>query len=156
VFCADHWLDPFPGKGAYNYVSNSSIPIFLYDPSRDSGVTNNILAAQVDLGPTILDWLHYKGPYTGMGRSLLDSATANNYAISRAGDVYLIITGDLVLGYDLQKDKSRFLYRHSGDVIEKKDLLEDSASADARTRMERILKANIQSYNEALTRRSLE
>ncbi|HMH24345.1 MAG TPA: LTA synthase family protein [Puia sp.] len=156
VFCADHWLDPYNKKKPYNFVNPTSIPIFIYDPSRDGAVVNNTLAAQVDLTPTILELLHYKGSYTGMGKSLLDSATANNYSVIRNGDLYLIITKDFVLGYDLLREKSRFLYRHSGDDVEMNDLLEEDAQWGARTRLERLLKANIQCYDQALTRRSLE
>jgi hypothetical protein len=156
VFCADHWFDPADGKGAYNYINISSIPIFIFDPSRDSGRVNNTLASQVDLTPTILGYLHYKGSYTGFGKDLLDSTAANNYSVSRMGDLYQVITEDYVLGYDLSQDKNRYLYRHHGDSMQGKNLLEDGGSRDERSRLEKIIRANIQCYNQALIKRSLE
>ena len=157
VFCADHWFDPLNGKTTFNYVNTSSIPIILFDPSRDSGQRNNTLAAQVDLTPTILNLLHYKGSYTGFGKSLLDSAAANKYVLSKIReDVYQIITGDFVLGYDLKKEKSVYLYRYCGEALQGKDLVDDNASQQIRAGLERILKANIQCYNQSLIRRRLE
>jgi len=165
VFCADHWLDPYEGRTVINPVNSSAIPIFIYDPSRDSGTVSDPLASQVDLTPTILGLLHYKGSYTGFGRDLLDTARSSgitgnapgeHYALNRIGEVYQVITGDMVLGYDRSQEKSRYLYRYSGLNITSENLIGDSAYKDSRDRMERWVKASIQAYYQGMTRRSLE
>jgi len=156
VFCADHWLDPYEGKTPYSPVNAFAIPIFIYDPSRDSGETRETLASQVDLTPTILGLLHYRGSYTGFGSDLLDPSIEDHYALNRIGDVYQVITGDLVLGYDRPKDKTRYLYRYNGTRLLGGDLSGDSTYRLVREKLERWVKANIQCYTEALIRRSLE
>jgi phosphoglycerol transferase MdoB-like AlkP superfamily enzyme len=158
VFCADHWLNPDDHTG-YTFVNSSTIPIFIYDPSTAEGCVRHSLASQVDLAPTILDMLHYKGIYTGLGRSLLDTAIADSdrYAINRfAFGSYEIINDELVLIYDGVQDRSSYLYRYKTDPLLKDNLLGDKRYAGDRKKLETLIKANLQAYNQALLRRSLE
>ncbi len=117
------------------------------------------LASQVDLAPTVLDMLHYKGVYTGLGRSLLDSTIADSdrYAINRfVYECYQVINDEFVLGYDLAHDSSRYLYRYKTDSLLKDNLIGDEGCARARRKLETLIRANMQAYNQALLRRSLE
>jgi phosphoglycerol transferase MdoB-like AlkP superfamily enzyme len=155
VFCADHWLYPGPGYPA-NYVNSSSIPIFIYDPSLDLGSVDDQVAGQVDLTPTLLELLHYKGPYFGFGRSLLDSSDSMRYVINMPGGIPQIIDKDFVLGYDVSREKSKYLYRYHSDSLMKNNLLDDQQFAGVSKQLETLIKANIQAYNQALIRRSLE
>ncbi len=157
VFCADHWLDPYEGRTPFSYVNVCSIPIFIYDPAHDTGSVRPTVAGQVDLAPTVLDLLGYRGAYSGFGRSLLDTTIppADRYVINRLGDNYQLITDEYILGYDPIQERSGFLYRYTTDSGLTRNLRADPASDSTRTRLERILRANIQAYRQALTDRSL-
>lgn len=157
VFCADHWLDPYEGRTPFSFVNVCSIPIFIYDPAHDNGSVRPTVAGQVDLAPTVLDLLGYRGAYSGFGRTLLDTTIppADRYVINRLGDNYQLITDEYILGYDPVQERSGFLYRYTTDSALRHNLRADPASDSTRTRLERLLRANIQAYRQALTQRSL-
>jgi phosphoglycerol transferase MdoB-like AlkP superfamily enzyme len=155
VFCADHWL--YPGNGyPYNYLNCGSIPIFIFDPSQNHGAVEERIASQVDLTPTILDLLHFTGNYTGFGMSLLDSTEINRYAINKPAGIPQIITQEYILGYDLAHERSKYLYHYSSDSLLKTNLIEEVQFNPVRIKLETLLKANIQRYNQDLIARSLE
>lgn len=158
VFTADHWFDPTDGKLDISYWNSSAIPIFIYDASHDRGEQRTAVAGQVDIAPTVLDLLGYRGSYTGFGHSLLDTTVAdsNRYVINKLGDNYQIISAEYILGYDPVRESSSFLYHYTADSALKKDLLQDGATGTVRQRLERLIRANIQRYRTALTKRSLE
>jgi phosphoglycerol transferase MdoB-like AlkP superfamily enzyme len=157
VFTADHWLDPADGRTPLTESKAFSIPIFIYDPSRDTGRRYTTIASQVDIAPTVLDLLGYKGAYTGFGRSLLDTtiAAGDRYVVNKWVADYQIITDQYIYGYDPDRDKGDYLYRYTSDSACRHDLLEDGSAGPVRERLERLLKANIQCYREALTARNL-
>jgi phosphoglycerol transferase MdoB-like AlkP superfamily enzyme len=157
VFCADHWLDTENGHTPFSPLNVCTIPIFIYDPARDSGDWRPTVAGQVDIAPTVLDLLGYSGAYTGFGRSLLDTAIADSdrYVINRLDGTYQLITNEYILGFDVQHDKSRYLYHYPADSACKSDLLRTGDGGPARKRLETLIRANIQSYRTALTRRNL-
>jgi phosphoglycerol transferase MdoB-like AlkP superfamily enzyme len=157
VFCADHWLDPDDDKLGFSGLYSSMIPIFIYDPSRQQGESRSTVAGQIDLAPTVLDLLGYRGSYSGFGRSLVDTtiADSNRYVVNKIGPVYQIITNNHILGYDPGEDRTRYLYRYSEDSALKRNLADSASEAGERRRLERLIRANIQCYGEALTRRSL-
>jgi phosphoglycerol transferase MdoB-like AlkP superfamily enzyme len=158
VFCADHWLDTEGGNTPFSCLNVCTIPIFIYDPNREKGDWRPTVAGQVDLAPTVLDKLGYRGSYTGFGRSLLDTTVADSdrYVINRIGETYQLITNEYILGFDLAGDKSSYLYHYPTDSACKNDLLKTGSGEPARKRLETLLRANIQSYRAALTRRRLD
>ena len=158
VFCADHYLNPADGRIPYSHVYSCAIPIFIYDPAHDTGSLRPTVAGQVDITPTVLDLLGYKGRYAGFGRDLLDTsiAEADRYVVNKAGANYQIIASDYIYGYDPERGKGSFLYKYTADSLLQNNLLNDPGSAAIRRKLERLVKANIQAYRQALTRRSLE
>jgi phosphoglycerol transferase MdoB-like AlkP superfamily enzyme len=158
IFCADHFLDPDEGRTHFSYLDFSTIPIFVYEPDRDTGEMRPTVAGQVDLTPTILDLLGYNGSYTGFGRSLLDTSIAdsNRYVVNRLAGNYEIITDRFILGYNQSQERSCYFYQYAKDSALKHDLLNDRAYAADRNRLERLIRANIQAYSQSLNRRSLE
>ncbi|HVU97278.1 MAG TPA: LTA synthase family protein [Puia sp.] len=157
VFCADHWLSPSDGRTPFSPVNICTIPIFIYDPSHEERDWRPTVAGQVDVVPTVLDRLGYRGTYTGFGRSLLDTAVADSdrYVINRIGETYQIIDKDYVLGYDLTRDGPSYLYHYPADSACRNNLLglPSAAYQQRLRRLERLLRANIQSYRAALTKR---
>jgi phosphoglycerol transferase MdoB-like AlkP superfamily enzyme len=158
VFCADHWLDPLDGATPFSCLNVSTIPIFIYDPSREGQDWRPTVAGQVDVVPTVLDELGYRGSYTGYGHSLLDTTIADSsrYVINRLGETYQIIDREYILGFDAHRNRSSYLYHYPTDSACRNDLLKTGDGGPARERLEMLLRANIQSYRQALTRRSLQ
>lgn len=154
VFCADHYY--YPGSGSYDAVTGSTIPIFIYDPSADTGRTDARIISQIDITPTILNLLNYTGTYTGFGTNVFDSTMHERYAINKPGHIFQVITKDFVLGYDASSEKTEYLYHYPVDSLLKNNLLDNARYRDTANALERIVKANIQCYNQALIRRSLE
>lgn len=157
VFCADHWMFP-DDKVGYTYVNSNTIPIFIYDPSRDLGSVDTALISQVDITPTVLDLLHYKGTYTGFGRSLFDTtiAPSDRYVLNRFINNYQLIDPEFVLGYNATQEKSSYLYRYVSDSLSKDNLVGNAAYQATQVRLETLIKANLQLYSHALHKRSLE
>jgi len=157
VFCADHWMDPSGGHMPFSAQAEYTIPMFIYDPANDKGRRCTTVAGQVDLAPTVLDLLGYRGTYTGFGRSLLDTTVGakDRYVINRSGADYQIITDEYVYGYDPERDQGSYLYRYVSDSACRHDLLKDGGAGPVGGRLERLLKANIQRYRESLTARNL-
>lgn len=157
VFCADHWMSP-DDKIGYSYVNSNTIPIFFYDPSRDISLVDSTLISQVDITPTVLDILHYKGVNTGFGRSLLDTSIApsDRYVLNKYVSNYQVIDPEFVLGYDATREKGSYLYRYTSDSLLKDNLLGNAAYSNRQTRLETLIRANLQLYSHALRKRSLE
>jgi len=155
VFCADHYLYPNDGS-PYNSLISSTIPIFMYDPSLDRGGQDSTLISQVDITPLVLDKLGYTGHYLGFGTDPLEGNKAEHYAINKAGAVYQVITRDYVLGYDMTEDKGRYLHRYGTDPLLQQNLIDSPDLQAQRQHLETLIRANIQCFNQALLRRSLE
>ena len=154
VFCADHYLYPDDGTPV-NFVSVSSIPIFFYLPDRDSGSVNDSLISQVDLTPSILSLLNYHGNYGGLGQNIFDSTITEHIAVNKPGHIYQIIEKDFALGFDASRNESISLYHIANDPLCQSNLIDHPAYVNEKSKLERLLKANLQCYSQALLRRSL-
>jgi phosphoglycerol transferase MdoB-like AlkP superfamily enzyme len=154
VFCADHWLSP-DYNVEWSPVRYSSIPIFIFDPSDPSGKNDPVVAGQVDIIPTILDKLNYSGHYTGFGKSLLDTSFKERYVVNRLNSIHQVITDQFVLGYNEPLEKVQYFYHYTADPLMKHDLADDPAYEMEKERLQKIVRANIQQYNNSLLKRSL-
>jgi phosphoglycerol transferase MdoB-like AlkP superfamily enzyme len=155
AFCADHYLYPDDGT-PQNGLTVSQIPIFIYDPAVDHGRKDSSIVSQVDLGPTILHLLHYEGKVLGFGRNALDPLQNEHIAMNKPGQIYQIFSGDYLLGYDLTFDKVDYLYNYKRDSSLSRNLKDSADEEHTKNRMESLLKANIQLFQQDLLQRSLE
>ena len=113
VITADH-----AGPSADKYYSNRlgmyEIPIIYYMHTSNLKGRSHTTTQQIDILPSILNYLHYPGSYFSFGTSIFDtSASAKHYAINYLNDVYQIeknpwclqMVGNDVKGlYNYQKD----------------------------------------------------
>jgi len=145
-------------KTGFTSVNSSTIPIFIYDPSHEEGKVDTTLIGQVDITPTVLDLLHYKGTYSGFGRSLLDTSIApsDRYVMNRFFNNFQVIDPEFVLGYSTTQEKSSYLYRYASDSLLKDNLIGNEAYKAAQIRLETLIRANLQRYSQVLHKRSLE
>ncbi|MCA5004654.1 LTA synthase family protein [Sphingobacterium bovistauri] len=140
VICADHaTVSHLP---EYKTAPNSfAIPIIFYQPGSDLRGFSNKLAQQIDILPTVLNYLNYPKSYFSFGFDAMDS-TSNNFVINNIGGIYNLFQGDYYMTHDGLKPTSIFDLKD--DKFLKKDLLSDTILKDS---LQNTLKAFIQRYN---------
>lgn len=149
VITSDHSAqatDPFYSSNVGMY----SIPLFFYSPSEPGiSARHQKTAQQIDIMPSILDYLDYSGEFFSFGNNLFDN-TREAFAIEYINGIYQLIQGDYVLQFNgketiLFEDwKNRFF---AGSAMEKKDRINEDS---LRLSMENKLKAVLQTYNSSL------
>lgn len=153
LFCADHWLAQ--DNETWSLTKSSAIPIFIFDPMKPYGSIDSSIAGQIDVMPTLYDLIKYRGSYTSMGSSLLDSSAHTRYVVNRLNGIYQIITNEWILGYNDQTEITQYFYQYKKDAGMKNNLVSQNKYAKQRIALERIIKANIQQYNNSLMNRNL-
>ena len=127
-------------------------PIIFFDPNGDiKPGMRDAIAQQIDIMPTILDYLGYDKKYVGFGIDLFNTPAKDTWAVNYNNGFYQYVKGDYLLQWDGQKTKA--LYRFRTDL-----LLEHNVAAQepaVRKAMEREVKAIIQSYMERMTKNEL-
>lgn len=100
------------------------------------------LVQQMDIMPTVLNYLGYDKPYFSFGFDAF-SPRKDNFVVNNIGDAFNFYQGDYYMVHDGVKPLS--LYNLREDRLQKKDLLKsDKAIADS---LDGKLKAFIQQYN---------
>ncbi len=131
-------------------VGRYQIPLILYHPGHSLEGRQNGLAQQIDIFPTILDYIGYDQPFVSFGRSLLDTAS-QQYAYMYHDQVYQILDDRFILLFD--EDKTIGLYDYTADWK-----LMDNVVAkypDDAARLERRLKAVLQQHHNRMIRNEL-
>ena len=125
-----------------------SIPIIFFDPSGELvGYDENRPAQQIDIMPSLLQYLHYDKPYFAFGFDVLPSDSArNSFAINYVNGVYQIIDGKLVMHTNGEKNLA--LYDYENDPLLTKNLIE--ALPQEVDRLTIKFRAFIQQYNNRL------
>ena len=128
-------------------------PVIFYDPSGEmgSGMVDAI-AQQIDIMPTILNYLGYDKPYLAFGKDLLNTPADQTWAVNYLNGIYQYVKYGHVLQFDGQKTIG--LYALS-DSLMKHNLIRQPSSISHQQQMERELKAIIQQYMERMTENRL-
>ncbi|RKD17074.1 sulfatase [Pelobium manganitolerans] len=148
VLTADHstvaWHDEYKTSiGAY------AVPIIIFDPSGELKGQIDAPVQQIDIFPTIMNYLHYPKPYFAFGNDMLNPK--EHFVINTIDGDYQIMVGDYVM---LSRDgKAIKLYNYREDILLKNNLLKQEPLLVAK--MERYLKAFIQQYNAHMIDNSL-
>lgn len=126
-------------------VSYYKIPIIFFDPSRNWNGKSNKVASQIDVMPSVLDYLHYDKSFKSFGKSLWKN---NDYefTINYRDGVYQLIDSSYVIQYIA--DDATALYNYNNDWYMKSNIL-DIESQKAKE-MKQKLQAFIQQYNSTL------
>jgi len=143
VITADH-AGPSVDKYYSNRLGMYEIPIIYYMPHSNLKGRSHVTTQQIDIMPSILDYLNYPQPYFSFGASIFNAGkSVNHYAINYLNDVYQIeenpwclqMVGNDVKGlYNYQKDS---MLRHN--LMGKSLKVEDTLSS--------LLRAVEQTYN---------
>ncbi len=144
VLCADHtgvsW-DAF----YTNRVGNNTIPIIYYTPNGHLKGSNSMITQQIDVMPSVLDYLNYPKPYFAFGTSVFDT-TAVHYALSYNSNIFEFIFNNYSMEFDGRQSKD--LYNFVTDSLLKDNrILKDTILA---REMENKAKAIIQTYQQSL------
>ena len=141
VITADHTTiitDPeyLNARGIYE------IPIMFYHPS-DSTLTgvSNVMMQQIDILPSVLSYLGFKGDYFAFGKDIFNTTDAENYVINYCPDGYQIYKDSLLLQFDGEKVISVFDMKNDRMLANNK-----IGEYSAQDSMEMKLKAFIQQY----------
>ena len=120
-------------------------PILFFDPSGEMprGQHHGI-AQQIDIMPTILNYLGYNKPYVAFGLDLLNTPADKTWAVSYNGGIYQYVKGDYFIQFDGTKLKAAYNYKK--DWMMTRNLVNDQSAQPALTTMTKELKAIIQSY----------
>lgn len=149
VITADHstvaWHDEYKTSlGAF------AVPIIIFDPSGDLKGEIDAPVQQIDIFPTILNYLNYNKPYFAFGNDML-KPNQHQFVINTIDGDYQIIMGDYIMKYG--NDKVLQLFNYKKDILLKKDLKENEVLIVEN--MEKHLKAFIQQYNKHMIDNSL-
>lgn len=128
-----------------NAVGNNAIPIIFYAGDGSLKNKDTTLMQQVDILPSVLDYLHYPKPYFSFGNSVFDS-TQSHYAFSFSNDVFQLIENNEVYSFNGQKTVS--LYHLPTDSLLQHDLANSDTSRVKQ--MEKKTKAIIQTFQQSL------
>ncbi|MBR5149753.1 MAG: LTA synthase family protein, partial [Bacteroidaceae bacterium] len=100
------------------------------------------IAQQIDIMPTVLDYLGYDNYYVAFGKSLISTPAENSYAVNYINDSYQYYKGDYLLQFD--GTKSTALYNVRNDALLKENII--GTMPAQQEAMEREVKAIIQQY----------
>ncbi len=144
VITADHTSEawqPF----YQNRVGQYTIPIIFYQPQSDTSGHTGLYAQQTDIMPTVLDMLHYPDPFIAFGSSVLRKDEPR-FGLNYLNGNYQVLQD----GYSWQTDHnvSAALFNFGNDSMLKVNLA--PVRKDVSTRMDQLLKAVIQQYNNRL------
>lgn len=149
VLVADHaTMSHFPEykttPGAF------SIPILFYYPGGDLKGHSDKLIQQLDIAPTVLNYLNYDKPYFSFGFDAFDKEE-DNFVVNNNGDSFNFYQGDYLLVYD--EEKTVALYNVKTDRLTKRNLVNTMPALQQN--MEKQLNAFIQQYNNRMIENKL-
>ena len=125
-----------------------SVPIIIFDPSGEiAPQRRHGIAQQVDIMPTVLNYLGYPKPYVAFGADLLNTPDSLTWAVNNTNGIYQYVKGDYVLQFT-DGGQAKALYNYKKDWYNKKNLLGTTGKVEQQ--LERELKAIIQSYMERM------
>jgi len=154
IFVADHWGQPSSEKER-TLFNKFEIPLFLYHPSdatligKESGI-----AQQLDVVPTILNYLQYDKNFMSFGQSLLNE-NRQNYTFNYRSYIHHIANDSLLLGYHMETGKSTYLYLYKKDKSLKNNLIDSHELIPEIDIMEKAIKARIQRYYFSMEKNKL-
>ncbi|MBM1107306.1 sulfatase-like hydrolase/transferase [Aurantibacter crassamenti] len=77
-------------------VNRFAVPILFYSPKGDLLGSNNDLAMQIDIFPTLMDLTGYNKPFRSWGRSLVSDSIQKPYAITHNGSNMMFMRDSLI------------------------------------------------------------
>ena len=128
-----------------NDVGQHQIPIIFYDPTNLKPTLNHQLIQQIDIMPSIMDYLGYSKPFFSFGNSVW-GANSSKYAIHYHSGNYFLTNDSLYFVFNnLQLQQ---VYRYKTDSLLTKNIY--LPLKNNYTETQTFLKAFVQHYNKAI------
>ncbi|GAA3731623.1 LTA synthase family protein [Flavobacterium ginsengisoli] len=141
VITADHTSSSGTSEADKTNVGKFRIPILFFDPSNPSfNVADEKNFQQIDIMPSILDYLNIKAEIISFGKSF---KSQQNFAVYYLQDTYHCIVDDYYLAF--ANNRTIGLYNWKKDTLLKHNLIE--TNKPKANELERFLKGYIQSFN---------
>jgi len=144
VITADHTNESVH-KEFQNNFGSYCVPIIFFKPGSDLKGYKQRIAQQIDIMPTVLNYLNYDEPYVAFGNDLMDDSY-ESFAFNTNGSTYNLYMKDHIL--EMIDNKPIGLYNYKNDIFLGINLL--NKEPDIEKMMEEKLKAVIQTYNSRL------
>lgn len=145
VLTADHTNQVSYDKSKTS-LGRLAIPIIFYDPSGNlKGLDQSRTAQQIDIMPTVLNYLHYDQPYFAFGFDALAKDTSRAFVINYNG-AYQIVHNNYVL--ETREDGPVALYQYTSDYLQLHNLKDQEP--EIVQALNNKFKAFIQQYNGRL------
>ena len=119
VITADHAITPWHKEYATS-ANAFAIPLMFYTPGRELKGKREEIAQQIDIYPTVLNYLNYDQKIRSAGHDLLDP-NAEKFAVAIINQCYQMIQGDYLLLFDGVDCKA--LYQIKDDPFQKNNLI---------------------------------
>jgi phosphoglycerol transferase MdoB-like AlkP superfamily enzyme len=147
VITADH-TGPSEDVVYGNSFGNFQIPLFFYMPDNSLKGSDDKVAQQIDIMPTVLSMLNYNKPFFAFGNNLKDSTQNDKcFAINYFNGVYQYFYGNNMLQFNGEKLVAYYDYKV--DTALNYNMLQDVPVSDKK------LKAFIQLYNNDIIRNKI-
>jgi phosphoglycerol transferase MdoB-like AlkP superfamily enzyme len=144
IITADHTNESVH-KEFQNNFGSYCVPIIFFKPGSDMHGIKKRIAQQIDIMPTILNYLNYDGEYIAFGNDLLDDSR-ESFAFNTAGSTYQLLMKDHML--EMIDNKPVGIYNYKLDRFLNNNLLGRDTILEGM--MVEKLKAIIQTYNNRL------
>ncbi|MGZ4059315.1 MAG: LTA synthase family protein [Bacteroidia bacterium] len=149
VLSADHTgisSDPF----YTTKIGNGTIPIIYYLPNSNLKKLDSTITQQIDIMPSVLDYLNYPSNYFAFGNSVFDSLGPHNAMIYNAG-LYQFLEKDYALEYEGETASN--LYKFKTDSLLNNNLI--AIDTAVKRQMDKKAKAIIQTYQQCLIKNKM-
>ena len=150
VITADHvsqQIDPFYCTTLGNYC----VPIILYAPGDPSlqGYDQQRIVEQIDIMPTVLDYLHYDKPYIAFGRDMISTPANEGLALHwlPESSSYEYVWGNYALQFDGKDVTAAYAFRNDSTLS--RNVLH-TMPQDTLNMMQRQMKSFIQQYMQRM------
>ncbi len=120
IITADHSITPWHKEYATS-ANAFAIPLMFYAPGKDLKGKRNEYAQQIDIYPTVLNYLNYDENFNSAGNNLLDPSS-EKFAINIVNQCYQMIQDDYLLLFDGQNCKA--LFQIKKDPFQKNNLID--------------------------------
>ena len=107
-----------------------------------------MIAQQIDIMPTLLEYVGYDQPFVAFGKSLISTPDKESFAVNYANETYRYYKGDHILLYNGESDTPLSMFNLRNDIMMKNNILDNN---DVQNDMIRELQAIIQQYMERMT-----
>ncbi|MFA8449338.1 MAG: LTA synthase family protein [Bacteroidales bacterium] len=149
VITADHTSEaalPFYKTNVGQY----SVPIIFFHPQGKLNISTDITAQQIDIMPSILNYVNYDKPFFAFGRSLFDS-TATHYAMNYLSGNWQMIQKEFSLEFNGKETEALFNFQNDSTLDHNIKI-----QFPERVRnMEKLTKVLIQEFNTSMVENKL-